>query len=141
MNQIANMLKAHGIKKGDCVAFYVQASFHCVAALLACSRIGATFTFVFAEFPIPAIVYRINEAECAAVITDNQGLRCGKRIELKKIADEAINECPTVKHTFVINRTDSVYETNERVVDLLKVCINFQILTWNFLLTQRVFIV
>jgi acetyl-CoA synthetase len=121
MNQIANMLKARGIKRGDCVAFYVHASFYAVAASFACARIGVVYTCIYAEFPVHAIASQINETECVAVITDNQGLRRGHTIEFKTIIDLAIKDCPTVKHTFVIDRTDLSYETNDKVINLRQV--------------------
>jgi acyl-coenzyme A synthetase/AMP-(fatty) acid ligase len=61
MNRIANMFKHHGIKKGDCVAFYVHTSTYAVAAMLACARIGAIHMCIYAEFPPHAIAMRINE--------------------------------------------------------------------------------
>jgi acetyl-CoA synthetase len=61
MNRTANMLKHHGIKKGDCVAFYVHTSTYAVASILACARIGAIHNCIFAEFPPHAISMRINE--------------------------------------------------------------------------------
>ena len=61
MNQIANMLKAHGIKKGDCVAIYSHASNYIVACMLACARIGAVHNSIYSEFPPHAIAMRINE--------------------------------------------------------------------------------
>jgi acetyl-CoA synthetase len=121
MNQIANMLKAHGIKRGDTVAFYSQASFYAVASTLACARIGAIYTCVYAGFSAQALAYRLNEAECVALITDNESLRGTKHSELKAVADVAVKESQTVKLTFVINRTDVTYEKNDQVIDLCQV--------------------
>ncbi len=119
MNQIANTLKAHGIKKGDCVAIYSHASSYVVASMFACARIGAIHNCIYSEFPPHAIAMRINEAACVALITDNEGRRNGQTVEIKTVAEEALKTCPTVKHTFVINRTDKKYETNDKVINLL----------------------
>jgi acetyl-CoA synthetase len=125
MNQIANMFKAHGIKKDDCVAFYVHTSFYAVASIFACARLGIVYIPIYAEFPAYAISYRINEAKCVALITDNQGVRNGKLVELKSVADEAIRYCPSVKYRFVIDRTNADYEINEQVINLRRVRLSF----------------
>ncbi|XP_060140601.1 acetyl-coenzyme A synthetase 2-like, mitochondrial isoform X2 [Globicephala melas] len=78
-----------------------------VAAMLACARIGAIHTVVFAGFSAGSLAARINDAKCKVVITFNQGLRGGRVVELKKIVDEAIKLCPTVQHVLVAHRTDN----------------------------------
>ncbi len=88
---------------------------------MACARIGVAYTCIYAEFPAKAIEYRLKEAECVAVITDNQGMRKGQPVELKTIMDEALKNCPNVKHMFVIDRTDVIYETNDKVTNLRQV--------------------
>ena len=67
------------------------------------------------------------KAKCVALITDNQGRRNGLTIDLKKIADEAIKLCPTIRKTFVIDRTDETYETSENVINLRKVFLDIRV--------------
>ncbi|XP_054853614.1 acetyl-coenzyme A synthetase 2-like, mitochondrial [Eublepharis macularius] len=103
--RLANTLKKNDIKKGDRVAIYMSVSPLAVAAMLACARIGAVHTVVFAGFSADSLAGRINDSECKAVITFNQGLRGGRIIELKKTVDEAVKNCPSVKCVFVAQRT------------------------------------
>lgn len=105
--RLANTLKRHGVHRGDRVAIYMPVSPLAVAAMLACARIGAIHTVVFAGFSAESLAGRINDAKCKAVITFNQGLRGGRVVELKKIVDEAVKSCPTVQHVLVAHRTDT----------------------------------
>ncbi|XP_072844228.2 acetyl-coenzyme A synthetase 2-like, mitochondrial [Pogona vitticeps] len=105
--RLANTLKKNGIKKGDRVAIYMPVSPLAVAAMLACARIGAVHTVVFAGFSAESLAGRINDSECKAVITYNEGLRGGRIIEMKKTVDEAVKNCPSVKCVFVGQRTAS----------------------------------
>ncbi|XP_042301287.1 acetyl-coenzyme A synthetase 2-like, mitochondrial isoform X2 [Sceloporus undulatus] len=105
--RLANTLKKNGIKKGDRVAIYMPVSPLAVAAMLACARIGVVHTVVFAGFSAESLAGRINDSECKAVITCNQGLRGGRIIELKKTVDEAVKKCPSIKRVFVAQRTTS----------------------------------
>ncbi len=107
MNRIANMLKAHGIKRGDRVAIYMPTCPTTVAAMLACTRIGAIHSIVFAGFSDQALASRINDSQCKAILTCNQAVRAGKFIPLKKIVDSALESCPSVKNVFVFQRTDT----------------------------------
>ncbi|XP_056669783.1 acetyl-coenzyme A synthetase 2-like, mitochondrial isoform X2 [Monodelphis domestica] len=104
--RLANTLKKHGVRRGDRVAIYMPASPLAVAAMLACARIGAVHTVVFAGFSAESLAGRINDAKCKVLITYNQGVRGGRIVELKKIVDEAVKNCPTVKHVLVAHRTD-----------------------------------
>lgn len=113
MNKIANMLKSHGVQKGDSVALYIQACPLAVASMLACARIGAIHSVVFAGFSVESLASRINDAQCKCIITANQGVRGGKIIELKKTVDEVVKKCPSLKQVYVFNRTNLSYETNE----------------------------
>ncbi|XP_074143811.1 acetyl-coenzyme A synthetase 2-like, mitochondrial isoform X2 [Sminthopsis crassicaudata] len=105
--RLANTLKKHGVRRGDRVAIYMPVSPLAVAAMLACARIGAVHTVIFAGFSAESLAGRINDAKCKVVITYNQGVRGGRIIELKKIVDEAVKNCPTVKHVLVAQRTDN----------------------------------
>ncbi|XP_027709688.1 acetyl-coenzyme A synthetase 2-like, mitochondrial isoform X2 [Vombatus ursinus] len=105
--RLANTLKKHGVHRGDRVAIYMPVSPLAVAAMLACARIGAVHTVIFAGFSAESLSGRINDAKCKVVITYNQGVRGGRIIELKKIVDEAVKNCPTVKHVLVAQRTDN----------------------------------
>ncbi|XP_041108085.1 acetyl-coenzyme A synthetase 2-like, mitochondrial [Polyodon spathula] len=116
--QLANTLRRHGVQKGERVAIYMPVSPLAVAAMLACARIGAVHTVVFAGFSAEALAGRIQDAQCRAVITSNQGLRGGRVTELKKTVDEAVKTCPTVKHVFVANRTENKVPMSEIDIQL-----------------------
>jgi len=105
--RIANGLRARGIGKGDRVVIYMAMSVEGVAAMLACARIGATHSVVFGGFSAKALQERIMDAGAAAVITQDEQLRGGKRLPLKAIVDEALalGGCGSVKHVLVYQRT------------------------------------
>lgn len=103
----ANMLEAHGVKKGDRVCIYLPMIPELVYSVLACARIGAIHSVVFGGFSSEALRGRIEDAECAVVITANEGLRGGKKIPLKTITDEAVKGLNFVTKVFVVNRTDA----------------------------------
>ncbi|XP_061183415.1 acetyl-coenzyme A synthetase 2-like, mitochondrial [Saccostrea echinata] len=105
VNRIANMLKNHGVKKGDRVAIYLPTSPVAIAAMLACARIGAVHSVVFAGFSAEALAGRIQDADAETVITADEGVRGGRSIPLKKTVDEAVSQCPSVKRVFVYQRT------------------------------------
>lgn len=107
MNRIANMLKSHGIKKGDRVAIYMPTSPMAVAAMLACTRIGAVHSIIFAGFSAEALASRMNDMQCSAVLTANEGVRGNKVIPLKKIVDKAVEMSPSVKNVFIFKRTNT----------------------------------
>ncbi|KAI6071468.1 Acetyl-coenzyme A synthetase 2-like, mitochondrial [Aix galericulata] len=116
--RLANTLKKYGIRKGDKVAIYMSVSPMSVAAMLACARIGAVHTVVFAGFSAESLAGRIMDSGCKAVITYNQGVRGGRIIELKTTVDEAVKNCPSVKHVFVAQRTDNKVQMGDRDVPL-----------------------
>ncbi|MES2527588.1 MAG: acetate--CoA ligase [Bdellovibrionota bacterium] len=104
--RLANLMKAHGVKKGDRVCIYLPMIPELVYSVLACSRIGAIHSVVFGGFSAESKKGRILDAECRFVITANEGLRGGKKIPLKAITDEAIKELPFVEKVLVVHRTE-----------------------------------
>jgi acetyl-CoA synthetase len=105
VSQLAYVLKEMGVRKGDTVALYMPMIPEAVIAFLACSRIGAVHSVVFAGFSSDSLRDRILDAESKVVITTDEGKRGGKTIGTKKIVDEALKQCPDVKHTLVFKRT------------------------------------
>ncbi len=94
VQRFANVLKGLGIKKGDRVAIYMGMCPELAIALLACARIGAVHSVIFGGFAAHAIVDRVNDSSCVAVITQDSSFRRGHEIHLKKIVDEALTQCP-----------------------------------------------
>jgi acetyl-CoA synthetase len=104
VNQFANVLKESGIKKGDRVCIYVPMIPELAIATLACARIGAIHSVVFAGFSAVALATRINDSDCKMVITSDGSYRGAKTIDLKGIVDEALENCPCVKTVLVAKR-------------------------------------
>jgi acetyl-CoA synthetase len=107
VQKFANVLKGLGVHKGDRVAVYMGMTPELAIALLACARIGAVHSVIFGGFAANALVDRINDASCVAVVTQDGSYRRGQEIPLKPIVDEALKNCPTVKHVVVYRRTGS----------------------------------
>lgn len=105
VSRLANVLRHNGIRKGDRVAIYMPMIPEAVYAMLACARIGAVHSVVFAGFSAEALRDRINDAKCKMVITADEGVRAKKIIPLKRLVDEAVLACPSVKHVLVAERT------------------------------------
>ena len=105
VKQFANGLKKIGVKKGDRVAIYLPMVPELTVAMLACARIGAIHSIVFAGFSATALADRVNDAESNVIITSDGGYRGTKTIPLKAIVDEAVEKSPTVKNVIVLNRT------------------------------------
>ena len=103
--RFANVLKQNGIKKGDKVCIYMPMIPELAIAMLACARIGAVHSIVFAGFSSKAIASRINDSECKMLITANEVYRGTKRINLKSICDEALMDTPSIETVLVYRRT------------------------------------
>jgi len=107
VSKFANVLKSLGVAKGDTVAIYMGMTPELPIAMLACTRIGAAHSVVFGGFSANALVDRINDAQCKAVITQDGAYRRGVEIPLKATVDEALPACPSVKTVVVYKRTGS----------------------------------
>ncbi len=101
----ANALKSIGIQKGNRVTIYLSMIPELAYTMLACARIGAVHSIIFGGFSPDSIATRINDCESEYLITADEGVRGGKIIPLKKIADEALEQCPQVKKCVVIKHT------------------------------------
>ncbi|MEZ5962861.1 MAG: acetate--CoA ligase [Planctomycetota bacterium] len=104
VNRLANALLAHGVRKGDRVCIYLPMIPEAAYAMLACARIGAIHSVVFAGFSAESLRGRIVDADCRVVLTADEGLRGGKTIPLKKTVDQAIEGLP-VRSVLVAKRT------------------------------------
>ncbi len=105
--RLANVLKAHGVKKGDRVTIYLPMIPEAAYAMLACARIGAVHSVVFGGFSPDSLAGRIDDCKSDYVITANEGVRGGKIIPLKINTDKALARCDHVKKVFVVKRTDN----------------------------------
>ena len=103
--QAANALESLGVKAGDRVAIYLPMIPEAAVAMLACARIGAVHSVVFGGFSAEALRSRIDDAEAVVVITADGGNRRGKPMALKPAVDEAVEQCPSVRHVLVVRRT------------------------------------
>ena len=104
--KFSNVLKSIGISKGSKVCLYMPMIPEAAFAMLACTRIGAIHSVVFGGFSSESLKDRILDANCELVITADMGIRGGKKIPLKKNVDEAVQNCPNIKNTLVIKRTE-----------------------------------
>ena len=113
--QFSNVLKNKGIKKGDRVCLYMPMVPELAIGVLACARIGAIHSVVFAGFSAKSLSDRINDAQCKALITSDGGFRGNKITPLKKIADEAMKSTPSIQCCIVLERTKtSIIMKNNR---------------------------
>jgi acetyl-CoA synthetase len=103
--RLANGLRAMGVRKGDTVAIYMGMVPELPVAMLACARIGAPHTVVFGGFSAEALRDRILDFGCTTVITADEGWRAGKSVPLKRNADDAMRETPSVTRCIVVRRT------------------------------------
>ena len=103
--RFANVLKANGARRGDRVTIYLPMIPEAAYAMLACARIGAIHSVVFAGFSPESLAGRILDCGSEIVITSDEGLRGGKPIPLKRNTDIALTQCPDVERVIVVRRT------------------------------------
>jgi acetyl-CoA synthetase len=103
--RFSNVLKKHGAKKGDRICIYMPMVPQAVIAMLACARIGAIHSVVFAGFSAASLSGRIQDADCKIVITSDGAYRGMKDIPIKAVVDEALEICPGVEKVIVYERT------------------------------------
>ena len=109
----ANVLKKNNIHKGDRVCIYLPMVPELAIAVLACARIGAVHSVVFAGFSSTALAARINDASCKMVLTSDGSYRGNKTIDLKSIVDESLSQCDCVESVIVLNRINSGITLNK----------------------------
>ncbi len=102
--RMANIIKSMGVTKGDRVTIYMGRIPEILFAMLACAKIGAVHSVVFGGFSTDALQGRIEDSESKLVITCDGSYQNGKRIELKRIVDDALRHCPTVENVIVVKR-------------------------------------
>jgi acetyl-CoA synthetase len=113
--RFANALKSLGVTKGTPVGLYMGMVPELPIAMLACARLGAPHTVVFGGFSAGSLSDRLNDMECQVLVTQDEGWRAGKKVPLKRNADEALARSPTVKNVVVLQRTgEEVPFTEER---------------------------
>ncbi|MDE2238068.1 MAG: AMP-binding protein, partial [Elusimicrobia bacterium] len=102
--RFANVLKSLGVRRGDRVAIYMPMIPEAAVAMLACARIGAPHSVVFAGFSAEALRDRINDAAAKLVVTADGGWRRGNVVRLKDAVDAAVAQAPTIEHVVVVKR-------------------------------------
>ena len=105
VSKMANVLKSQGIKKGDRVIIYMPMIPELAVSLLACARIGAIHSVVFAGFSSTALAARINDCQAKAILTSDGSFRGSKTIAIKTIVDDAVEECSSIETVLVTKRT------------------------------------
>ncbi|MCI4661123.1 MAG: acetate--CoA ligase [Neomegalonema sp.] len=105
VRKFANVLKAHGVKKGDRVILYLPMIPEAAYAMLACARIGAVHSIVFGGFSPDALADRVNNCGAQVIVTADEGLRGGRAVPLKKNVDKALEKCADTVKTLVVHRT------------------------------------
>src|SRR5438477_2945398 len=103
--RFANILRTRNVKKGDRVTIYLPMIPEAAYAMLACARIGAIHSVVFAGFSPDSLAQRLTDCHSKIIITADEGLRGGKTVPLKRNTDQALTQCPDVRRVIVVKRT------------------------------------
>tara|TARA_B100000767_G_C19771223_1_gene540137 strand:+ start:955 stop:2865 length:1911 start_codon:yes stop_codon:yes gene_type:complete len=107
VNKMSNVFKSKGVKKGDRVCIYLPMIPELAISVLACARIGAVHSVVFAGFSASALATRINDCDCKIILTSDGSFRGNKILDLKSIVDDSLKECPQVSSVLIVERTGS----------------------------------
>ncbi len=113
VNKMANGLKNLGVKKGETVSMYLPMCPELLISMLACNKIGAVHSVVYSGLSVGAFVERMNDAKVKILITADGTYRRGKIIDLKKISDEALLQCPSIETVVVVKHTGSEIEVSD----------------------------
>jgi len=111
--KFANVLKGLGVRKGDRVTLYLPLIPELAIAMLACARIGAVHSVVFGGFSAESLRDRINDARATVLVTADGGYRRGAQVPLKRLADEALEDAPSIRHVVVVKRGDFPIHVSE----------------------------
>ena len=111
--KFANVLKNHGVQKGDRVCIYMPMILEVSVAMLACTRIGAVHSIIFGGFSAESLKERILDCDCQHVVCADEGYRGGKVIPMKTTVDKALENCPNVQSVFVVKNTAKQINWNE----------------------------
>ena len=103
--RLTNALRKLGVKKGDRICIYLPMIVEAAVAMLACARVGAIHSIVFGGFSPDSLASRIQDSECSILITADEGRRGGRKVPLKTNADEALKNCPSIRHVIVAKNT------------------------------------
>ena len=111
--RLTNALRKLGVRKGDRICIYLPMIVEAAVAMLACARVGAIHSIVFGGFSPDSLASRIQDSECSILITADEGRRGGRKVPLKTNADEALQNCPSIRHVIVAKNTGGAVPMQE----------------------------
>jgi acetyl-CoA synthetase len=134
--KFANILKSLGVQKGDRVTIYMGRTPEIIMAMLACARIGAIHSVVYGGFSVESLAERIEDSNSRVLIVSDGAYQRGKIVQLKQIADEALQRCGTVEHVLVVKRTGQEINMEQGRDMWLHELMNLPIASNNCVLTE-----